>query len=294
MGWNNPLSRLFGQRPDKKSSRGGALLVPFGAQQARFTPRQYDQLAAEGYQKNIIAYRCIRLISQNAAAVPFAVFRGKGKNRQRLEEHPLLSLLQSPNPVQGGAELFGAIFGFYLIAGNSYIEAVGPDGEMPRELWTLRPDRMRIIPGPAGIPAAYRYSVNGKAIDFPVDNLTGQSSLLHVKTFHPLDAMTINNQPVDNTTMADNGLQGLQSDAGVQSLQIRLEGLFKDDAAEEALRAAAFGRSKKNYELLFPNGDKYAAAFVVQDYTRGGAFDGLETFQLTLLRSSGGTFTPGT
>lgn len=187
MGWNNPLSRLFGQRPDKKSSRGGALLVPFGAQQARFTPRQYDQLAAEGYQKNIIAYRCIRLISQNAAAVPFAVFRGKGKNRQRLEEHPLLSLLQSPNPVQGGAELFGAIFGFYLIAGNSYIEAVGPDGEMPRELWTLRPDRMRIIPGSAGIPAAYRYSVNGKAIDFPVDNLTGQSSLLHVKTFHPLD-----------------------------------------------------------------------------------------------------------
>lgn len=107
-------------------------------------------------------------------------------------------------------------------------------------------------------------------------------------------AMTINNQPVDNTTMADNGLQGLQSDAGVQSLQIRLEGLFKDDAAEEALRAAAFGRSKKNYELLFPNGDKYAAPFVVQDYTRGGAFDGLETFQLTLLRSGGGTFTPGT
>lgn len=106
-------------------------------------------------------------------------------------------------------------------------------------------------------------------------------------------AMTVNNQPVDNTTMDSGGFQGLQADAGVQTMQLSLEGFFKDGAAEESLRAAAFGRSSDNYELLFPNGDKYAAAFVVQDYRRGGNHDGLETFAVTLARNGAGTFTAG-
>lgn len=106
-------------------------------------------------------------------------------------------------------------------------------------------------------------------------------------------AMTINNQPLDATSMDSGGIQVLQSDAGVQAMQLRLDGLFKDSAAEETLRAAAFGRAEKNYELFFPNGDKYAAAFVIESYARGGTHDGLETFSLTLSRSGNGTFTAG-
>ena len=131
----------------------------------------------------MIAYRCIRLVSQTAAAVPWALY----KNKQRLEDHPLLTLLHRPNPMQGGAELFEAVFGFSLIAGNSYLEAVGPRGAPPLELWTLRPDRMRVIPGAQGVPEAYRYTVNGKSADFAVDKITGRAPVLHIKNFHPLD-----------------------------------------------------------------------------------------------------------
>jgi TP901-1 family phage major tail protein len=105
--------------------------------------------------------------------------------------------------------------------------------------------------------------------------------------------VTVNNNPVDATTMADNGIQSLAADAGVQSMQIKLDGLFRDQAAEETLRAAAFTRVTRNYELLFPNGDKYAAAFVVESYARTGSHDGLEGFSVSLLRSGDGTFTAG-
>ena len=186
MGFKNPLAALFG-RKEQKASAAAPLLVQWGAGQPRFTPRQYDQLAREAYQKNVIAYRCIRLVSQNAATVPWIVYRGKGENRTRLEDHPLKSLLENPNPMQGGAELFEALFGFYLIAGNSYLEGVGATDAAPRELWTLRPDRMRVIPGKHGVPAAYRYQIGGEAMDFPVDALTGASAVLHLKSFHPLD-----------------------------------------------------------------------------------------------------------
>jgi TP901-1 family phage major tail protein len=106
-------------------------------------------------------------------------------------------------------------------------------------------------------------------------------------------SMTINNQPADATTMDSAGFQVLLGDAGAQTMHLRLEGLFKDAAAEELLRAAAFARAAKNYELWFPNGDKYAASFVIQEYQRGGTFDGLETFSVTLARSGAGTFTAG-
>lgn len=177
----------FKNRREAKSGRASALLVPFGAKEAKFTPRQYDRLAAEGYQRNVIAYRCIRLVSQNAAAVPWALFRGRGAHKARLEEHPLLDLLARPNPVDSGSALFEAAYGFYLIAGNSYVEAAGPKGAPPLELWTLRPDRMKIVPGAQGVPSAYRYAVNGETVEYRADPLTGRADVLHLKAFHPLD-----------------------------------------------------------------------------------------------------------
>lgn len=106
-------------------------------------------------------------------------------------------------------------------------------------------------------------------------------------------AVSVNNRLVDNTAMDGDGFQGVQPDAGVQAMELMLEGLFRDAAAEETLRATTFSRTVRNYQLLFPNGDMYAAGFAVGDYQRGGSFDGLETFSVTLVRSGGGTFTPG-
>ncbi len=107
-------------------------------------------------------------------------------------------------------------------------------------------------------------------------------------------SMVINNHFIDATAMDSDGFQVLQSDAGLQTMQLRLEGLFKDASAEEALRAAAFGRTSGNYQLAFPNGDVYTAAFAIEGYARGGSHDGLETFTAALQRNGAGVFTKGT
>src|SRR6185369_10170945 len=65
--------------------------------------------------------------------------------------------------------------------------AIGPKGGSPLELHVLRPDRVAVLPGQGGIPKAYRYSIDNRHVDIPVDAITGQSRVLHVKTFHPLD-----------------------------------------------------------------------------------------------------------
>jgi TP901-1 family phage major tail protein len=103
--------------------------------------------------------------------------------------------------------------------------------------------------------------------------------------------MTINNNPVDDTAMDSQGVQSLAGDAGVQTMDINIDGLFKDAAAEENLRSAAFTGTANEYQLVFPNGDVYQAAFVIRDYTRGGSYDGLESFSATLTRAGAGNFT---
>ena len=186
-----PAERRDGQVlhrvPESKASQSAQIMVPFGAGQPRFTPRQYDTLADEGYRRNVIAYRAIQLVSRNAACVPFVVYRGTGDARFKLTDHPLVELLRQPNPMQASAEFFESVYAYYLIAGNSYVEAVRGFDTSVRELWTLRPDRMRVIPSADGVVAAYRYQVGQKHTDYAVNPVDGRAAVLHLKAFHPLD-----------------------------------------------------------------------------------------------------------
>ena len=175
----------FKPHTSSKASRAGALLSISGLGRARWTPRRYDRLAEEGYRRNVVAFRCIREVAQAAATLPWVLYNEHGAE---LTEHPLLALLRAPNPTMGQAQLLEALFAYQQISGNAYLEAVRPDtGEAPRELWVLRPDRVKVVPASASVPAAYEYSAEGKTIRWAADPHTGQADVLHFKTFHPTD-----------------------------------------------------------------------------------------------------------
>ena len=180
----NPLAwfRRAEPRIDTKASEAGRAIAAFNVGRPVWSERNYECFAKEGYNQNAVAHRCIKLIAQKAATPPWLLY---GKRNQEIEEHPLLDLLRRPNPANGGAALFEAFYAYLLIAGNTYLEFVQAKGKQAAELWSLRPDRMKIIPGEFGMPQAYRYEVNGRQIDWQVDPRTGRSPILHVKEYHP-------------------------------------------------------------------------------------------------------------
>tara|TARA_B100001939_G_scaffold262608_1_gene229693 strand:+ start:2444 stop:3667 length:1224 start_codon:yes stop_codon:yes gene_type:complete len=157
--------------------------VWLGLGEARWSNRTYKSLSEEGYRKNVIAHRCIRLLAESAASVPLRLHQ----NDRLLDRHPLLDLLDQPNPAQSRVMFFEMLYAHLNLAGNSYVELVTTADGRPGELYALRPDRMKIIPGRTGWPDSYVYSLAGQDHRFPVDHLTGQSPILHVKNFHPLD-----------------------------------------------------------------------------------------------------------
>lgn len=96
---------------------------------------------------------------------------------------------------------------------------------------------------------------------------------------------------VAETTAVGSGGAASYAPAGTQNLRMTLQGLFKDSTAESLLRQAALSPAVKDYQLSFPNGDSYAAAFIVESYRREGSHEGLEGFAVTLLRSGSGSWT---
>ena len=151
-----------------------------------WTPRDYGNLADEGYEKNVIAYRSVTEVARGIASVPWQLFsQGRDKREQITDEsHPLLKLLRRPNPLMGAGEFMEAAASFLLIAGNSYLERV-PDNGNPTELYPLRPDRMKVVAGETGLPSAFEMKVRGATTRWDANVVTGDSAILHLKTFHP-------------------------------------------------------------------------------------------------------------
>ena len=172
--------------PEQKVSRTARLIALEGGGRARWTPRDYAQLSREGYVRNAIVHRAVRLIAESIGGLTFVLYDGA----RELTEHALLDLLARPNPRQDGANLLETLSAHLLLAGNAYVEAVALEGEgargtQVRELYALRPDRMKVVPGPNGWPAAYEYTVSGQTVHF--DQSGPLPPILHLTFFNPVD-----------------------------------------------------------------------------------------------------------
>jgi phage portal protein BeeE len=168
------LARLW-SGPEAKASLTGPLIaleLPGGPV---WTPRDYAAFAREGVMQNAVVYRCVRMISEAAASVPLVLYDGA----EEIETHPLLDLLGRPSPGHTATDLCESWYGFLLVAGNAYLEAVAFGGSL-RELHVLRPDRMKVVPGPDGWPEAYEYSAGGRTVRFTGEAAPGVPPILHV------------------------------------------------------------------------------------------------------------------
>jgi HK97 family phage portal protein len=122
---------------------------------------------------------------------------------RRAADHPLQRVLDRPNAeAAGGVDLREQFFGSLQVAGNAYLEAVGGEapsttasrrspspeggGSGPAELYVLRPDRVKVAPGPNGWPAAYDYAVGGRSVRIGRE-ADGWMPVLHLKLLHPAD-----------------------------------------------------------------------------------------------------------
>lgn len=174
-----PWGRGFATGLARAGSSGAAAGTPAPA------PSRAAMVRA-GFQGNPVGFRAVRLIAESAAALPLVLQDAA----RRYDTHPVWELIRRPNPAQGKAELFEALYAQILLSGNAYLEAVrAPEAALPHELHVLRSDRMSVVPGPDGWPVGYDYAVGNRRHRFRMtgDAADGTPPVLHIRSFHPSD-----------------------------------------------------------------------------------------------------------
>lgn len=147
----------------------------------RWAGRDYASLMRLGVMGNAIVYRCVRLISETAATLPWLLYDGD----QEVREHPLLSLLATPNPQEDGTELMVRWYAMLQCAGQAYLQAAST-GDGVRELYVLRPDRVQVVTDANGWVQGYDYTLGARSMRFAREG-DGFLPVLQCKLFNPLD-----------------------------------------------------------------------------------------------------------
>src|SRR6056297_2375308 len=168
--------------PEQKASATGRVAAWHSAGRVAWSPRDTVSLTRTGFAGNPVGFRCVKMVAEAAASLSLVL----QDENERFATHPVLDLIRSPNPAQGRAELFEALYGQLLLTGNAYVEAAGGgEAQVPMELHVLRSDRMSVVPGTDGWPVAYEYAVGGRKHRFDVSE--GPAVVCHLKSFHPQD-----------------------------------------------------------------------------------------------------------
>ena len=195
------------------------------------------------------------MISEAAASIPLLLYEGDTE----IESHPLLDLMRHPSYDQTGQDFLESWFGFLLVAGNAYVEAVEIGGEI-RELHILRPDRMKVIPGPDGWPEGYEYCAGGQHVRFSNEVLPGVRPILHTRLFHPANDH-YGMSPIEAAAVAiDIHNEAAKWNKALLDNSARPSGALVYAAANGQMTAEQFARVKEELEQSYQSARSFVCA----------------------------------
>jgi len=178
---------VLGRALQVKASAVGPLIARVMVGQAVWPNRDYAKFGREGYQQNPIVARSVQLVADGVASIVLEVHKGRGRKTTTIDDHPLLARLAQPNPEQDGQAFIVSLVPHLMISGNAYLERTDEENLDRMELYALRPDRMRVVPGPDQFAQGYEYWAGGDKRRFDIDVDRGLRPILHLKKFHPVD-----------------------------------------------------------------------------------------------------------
>jgi HK97 family phage portal protein len=169
---------------------------------------------ASAYTGNEIVYASVRLLSRSASE-PHIIGKRMRRNRaevrtqaqalralgihnragsrkldayliqnkyiKEVPHHPLVKLVNNPNPKTSRGQLWGTVVMDRAIAGNAFVHKSRNVLGGVQELWRLRPDRVSVITDRTGQVIGYEYRVGETRIEFPAEDV------MHFRDPHPLD-----------------------------------------------------------------------------------------------------------
>ncbi len=164
----------FGSPPGERRG-SGPLLALSAPGAASWGGRDAATLIRDGYLRNAVAYRCVRMLAEAAASVPLIT-----------RHDAAAELLRRPSPGLPCSDFMEAAFSSLLLTGNLFIEAVAPEPDgAPVALAQLPHGAMRPLVDARGWIDGW--GIRGRSGHERIVRRRddGWLAILHVKLFHP-------------------------------------------------------------------------------------------------------------
>lgn len=103
--------------------------------------------------------------------------------------------------------------------------------------------------------------------------------------------LTIDNSPVNITDIADDGFRTLGDFSGERSMDLSVDGVWKDTVVEAIAYGADSGLLLTDITIDLPSGGSLAGDFFVANWTLTGTHNEAATYSATLQSSGDWTYT---
>lgn len=167
-----------GKRTKAASTEGVRIVSPSVNGVAQYPTSTYYDFAAGAYQKNAVVFSCIQAIVQAFASSRLKIY--SSTKDEEIPNHPLELLFKSPNPFTSPFLFWEQWWVNWFLDGNVYPTKMRNGFREVKELWLLRPDRMRIVPGDSYIKG-YQHVVDG--VPYALD----VADVMHDRAYNPLN-----------------------------------------------------------------------------------------------------------
>ena len=133
----------------------------------------YVREASEAYLSNPVAQRSLRIVAEGVGSAPvvWPCAKMEALVRDACGAQPLLEILAA----------------HLVMHGNAYVQIVKDAAGVPVDLYPLRPERVQVVAGDDGWPAAYRYVLAERTLTIALNDEAGWPNIVHLRAFHPTD-----------------------------------------------------------------------------------------------------------
>lgn len=167
------VAAFKGERNRVPLARGAASPWFFAESGKARAPFEYNSAVRRAYLENPVAQRAVRLVAEGIGGAPL-----------RPGEPALAALVAETS---AGQPLLETMASHLLLHGNAYVQVLKDARGCPVELFALRPERVSVVAGEDGWPAAFAYDVAGRRLTIPALDEDASPNLIHIRHFHPAD-----------------------------------------------------------------------------------------------------------
>jgi HK97 family phage portal protein len=144
--------------------------------QPQYPTDNFVDNALGGYGKNEVVYACIQEITSSLAEAPIQALDSE---MMPVDSDMTVELLKRPNKHMSGYEFWEITVNHMYLSGNAYWFKLKTGRGKVKELWPLRPDRMRVVPDVDNFVSHYVYNIDGK------NHRIAKEDVLHFKFCNP-------------------------------------------------------------------------------------------------------------